>query len=263
MSSFLDAIAQDSHTTAMLRAFATNPFRTVIQQSGGSTALLGFNLDCTFVRPKSLTKLQKHVKYVPFGEISARLTVRTYFTIACICEVGVDSFLVSDLRSAKHVLRAENFPPLNQWDVIAIANAEIRKELYVRDEKQILRIGTCETVTQCTHAGDGDRCCVFIDSRNGPTCDHHCRQMFVDAGKRRMFLRQNTRVLADVTPQTSPERLGTILDQPPLPEVPAEFVSQYLENHANGRGAKFMNALKKKSGPTIAAGFKPGDVITL
>jgi hypothetical protein len=87
--------------------------------------------------------------------------------------------------------------------------------------------------------------------------------MFAEAGNSRTLLKQNTRVLADLTPASSPERLGNILDRAPLPEVPEEYIAEYLAKHANGRGAKLMNALKQKSGPTIAAGFKRGDVIPL
>jgi hypothetical protein len=49
-------------------------------------------------------------------------------------------------------LCADNFPPLHQWDVIAIANARVQKDLHVKEENQIIRIGTCGTVTKCTHA---------------------------------------------------------------------------------------------------------------
>jgi hypothetical protein len=263
MSTFLDSITHDSNTASILRAFSKDPFKNLISQSGGPSTLLGFNLNRTFIRPESLKKLQKHVKYVPFGEISGRLTVRTYFTVACICDIRGDSLLLCDLHSAKHILRSESLPPLEKWDVIGIANAEIHKELHVREEKQIVRIGTCTTVDKCTHAGDGNRCCVFVDTINGPTCDHHCRQLFEEAGMNRAVLKQNTRLLVDMSPQSSPEKMGTVIDRTPLPEVSQEYISDYLESHANGRGAKFMKALQQKSGPTIGAGFKPGDVIPL
>jgi hypothetical protein len=263
MSSFLESITPDRHTTEMRRCFAKDPFKDLIPETGGAIEFLGFNLDRTFVKSESLKKLKKHVNYVPFAQISSRVRGSLSFTIACVCDIRGDSLLLSDLRSTTQVLIAENAPPLVQWDVIAIANVEIGKKLRVKEAKQIVRIGECRTVEKCTHAGDGGQCCVFVDSRNGPTCDYHCRQLFADAGKNRMFLKQNTRVMVDETPKSSPERFGGVLDREPLAEVPNQYVNEYLENHPHGRAAKFLNALKKKDGPTIGAGFKPGEFIPL
>jgi hypothetical protein len=129
MSAFLDPIAQRGTTAAMLGAFTMNPFQNVTLQAGGPMTLFGFHLDRGFVQPESVKKFQKCIKYVPFNEISARLTSRTNSTMVCICDIRGDCVLLCDLHSTKHVSPGENFPPFYQRSVIATTNDEIRKDM--------------------------------------------------------------------------------------------------------------------------------------
>jgi hypothetical protein len=262
MSTFLDAIAQDPVHIRMARELGTNPFRDVIRRTGKSSEIFEFPLDATFVQPESLTKLAKYVKYIPLSELCPRVCAKSYFTVACVCGIQGHLILLSDLRVCKHILHAPKCPPIQQYDVIAIANAGWGSKLEVHEERHIIRIGHNNEVTQCSYAGTDDLCSGYVDLRKNPMCEHHCRKIFTAAGSSRMLLKQNTRVLVDSSPTTSPDR-STIMERAPLAEIPSAFVNEYLANHPNGRGAKFMKALDKKATRTIGVGFSRGDMIQL
>jgi hypothetical protein len=261
MSAFLDAISQNPVEIKLTRALAKNPFRNVIAYEGGATELFKFHCDSIFVKPESLKKLRKYVKFVPFGELSPRLSSRAYFTIACVCKIKGDLLFVSDLRTAKRVLHAPQRPVIRPFDIIGIANAVVGDDLKTTSENQIIRIGRCETVVKCGHSEPDERCSIFIDSRNGVSCEYHCTTAFKQAGTSRMLLKQNTRMMTTESPASSPDRAG-ILQRRPLEEVPQPVIDQYLDLHATGRGAKFTKVLRPKEGPKIGAGLAQGDTIT-
>jgi hypothetical protein len=181
-------------------------FRCLTVELGGPTTLFNFPLSRTFVRPSALQALEKQITYVPLSEVSQRLSARSYFTIACICDMEGDLFLISDQSSTKRFLDAAGHPILNKFDVVAIANAQVTNRLTTRTAKQIRRIGSCDP-------GLGERPDI-------------------------------------ITPK-------------PLPELPPDFVTRYLESHAMGRAAKFMRALKCEKCPTVGTGFSVGEEIPL
>jgi hypothetical protein len=262
MSAFLDAMAQDPVQIRKARELGANPFKDVTRRTGKSAEIFEFNLDTTFVQPDSLAKLTKCVKYVPLAELCPRVCARSYFTIACVCGIQGNLFLLSDLRVSKHVLHAPRCPPINQYDVIAIANAGWGSKLELQEEKHIVRIGHINEVSQCTYDGHGDMCSGYVDIRKNPMCEHHCRKVFAAAGSSRMLLKQNTRIMVDSSCPSSPEGF-TVMDRAPLSEVPPAFVNEYLTNHPNGRGAKFWKAIDRKTTRRIGVGFSVGDMIHL
>lgn len=262
MSSFLNAIAQDSENVLMTRSLSKYPFKNLTHQQGGEAKMYHFNCDVTYVRPESLRKLKKYVKYVPLADVSPRACTRSYFTIACVCEVRGDAIYVSDLHACKKVVHAYNHPPVAPFDIIAIANADVSGRMETKEACQIVRIGKNNSVVRCNHYGDGGDCSGVVDSRKSPTCDFHCSDMFRRAGENRMLLKQNTKIMATGTPESSPDR-ATILDRPPLRDLPATVVNEYIDSHSYGRGAKFARALEQKSGPVVGTGFSQGDVILL
>lgn len=260
MSAFLDLISQDPKEIRLMRSLNKHPFRNIAQHHGGECKICHFHCDCSYIRPDSLKKLQKYVKYIPLAELSPRSSNRSYFTVGCICDIKGNMIYLSDLHACKRILVADYAPVLNKFDIIAVANAEIDDRMHTTQQSQIIRIGHNDRVEKCSHYGTDDNCSGFVDTRKSPTCDFHCNQMFVDAGNSRSLLKQNTK--AAVTPMSSPDRVES-LNRPPLREIPKEFVNEYIETHAYGRGAKFAKALDRKNSPVIASGFSAGDTILL
>jgi hypothetical protein len=228
--------------------------KDVIRESGGPATLFDFRLDRTCVRPASLKKYGKTNKYIPLAQLSQGCSARSHFTTGCVCEILGDAMLLSDLHSIKRILRARDRPVLNKFDVIAIEDPKTSPELAIDRPEQIVCIGSCGNVTKCTHSGDDDVCCVYIDSRNGPVCDTHWDQLYKNAQRARML------GPADSSPGSSPAR-PTV--RQPLAEVPIRFINQYLENQPHGRAAKMMRATSVGEAPKIGSGFAPGDDIPL
>ena len=260
MSAFLDLISQDPAELRLMKSLSKNPFKNVAHQHGGASTICHFHCDESFIRPDSLRKLKKYVKYIPLAELTPRSSVRSYFTVGCICDIKGNTIYLSDLHACKRILVADYYPVMKKFDVIAVANAEISDKMHTTEQCQIIRIGHNDSVVKCSHYGSDQECSGFVDSRKSPTCDFHCNKMFVDAGNSRPLLKTNTR--AAVSPMTSPDRVES-LNRPALREVPQEFVNEYVAAHAYGRGAKFAKAMDQKKAPVIGAGFAPGDIILL
>jgi hypothetical protein len=64
------------------------------------------------------------------------------------------------------------------------------------------------------------------------------------------------------SPVSSPNRPLDI-DRKVLVEISHQAIEEYLQNHPNGRGAKFHKASEPKKGPKVGTGFSEGDVIFL
>jgi hypothetical protein len=255
MCAFFEAIKQNLPRASVLRSLADDPFKYVIREAAGRTKLFDFELDPTFVRPSSITKHADHMEFVPLANLSPRHSARAYFTVACICELHADWLLVSDLHSTRHVLYADDHPPVNQFDVIAIANAKVARELTTRHAKQIILVGSCTDVTRCNYSGDETpgECCVYIDGRNGPVCDFHWVKSVDGARCARLLGADRGRL--DRSPASSPERIARLQE--------TEAASKYIEKHPYGRAAKLIKALDRVDRPTIVAGCSVGNVIPL
>jgi hypothetical protein len=262
MTSFIEAISQDPHDIKMTKLLAKNPFQNIVLRRGGAAEL--FRIQCVevYVQPNSIKKLRKYVKFVPLKEVSAKMSGRAFFTVGCVCEMQGSAVLISDLKSAQHILIAEKCPILKKCDVIAIANAEVGSSLRTYVASQILCIGRCENVGPCSCAESRDmRCSAYVDTSVRASCDFHCSELFSKAGASRALLKQNTRLMTD-SPQTSPDRPFSVARKP-LVEISAHAIDEYLEYHSNGRAAKFHKALDPKKAPQVGAGFSAGDVIML
>ena len=257
--SFIDAISRDPAERRMRKALTRCPFQNVAVHRGGAAKMFHFNCDISYVRPESLKKVKKYVKYLPLADLSA--SDHTYFTVACICDIKGDTLYLSDLHSCKRVMIANDHPYLCIFDVIAIANAELDDgKLKTSEGSQIVRIGHNNSVQKCNRYGEDKQCSGFVDARERPTCDFHCNKAYMEAGNSRALLKQNTNSMRGI-PISSPGL--EVFDRPPLQEIPKEFVNEYMETHAYGRGAKFAKTLDRMNSPVIGAGFSSGDIILL
>jgi hypothetical protein len=261
MAAFFDAISQDPKDLKMEKLLAKDPFQNIVYHQSGPNKLFKFHCAQVFIAADSLKRLRKYVKFVPLSDISPRLSGKSYFTIACVCETWRDLLFLSDLKTCKRLLSTENCPYLKKYDLVAIANAQVGSSMKILSDKQIIRIGRCENVEKCSCAGDGsEHCSVFVDSSKRTTCKFHCSELFKKAGNTRMLLKQNTKVLID-SPTSSPAR-PSLSDRKPLIEISAQAVKDYIDNHSGGRAALFQKAMDPK-GPKIGSGLSTGDIVLL
>ena len=272
MSSFIESISQDPKEVYAIRQFISNPFKSIPVFHGGFKHSFHFNFDSTSVKLEKLKKLKKTIRYIPLNEISTRLNTKTFFTIACIGELHHTFAEITDLLHKKFILRCDEGIPshIHQFDMIALANVEIGQSLRIKRKDQIIKIGHNEKVQKCTGYGTSNNCCDYVDIRNSPHCDFHCKQLAFNAGDRPMLKLAQTQMKFDASPETSPKHFGIIANAPSL-IIPDDYVEKYLEAHKTGRAArlnKILNNQNAKSNnqtfkPQIAAGFSQGDIILL
>lgn len=266
MKSFIDSITPDQDKVKKIKSFSKCPFKSVPVFHGGFQNIYNFNFDKTYVKLGALKKLEKIVKYVPLSELSPRLSGRSFFTIACVCDINRSTLLISDLRNTKYSLLVEDCPTLQQFDMIAIANFEVSITLRIKHSDQLIRIGHCEKITKCSQCdlNPSDKCAIYIDSRNGPHCDFHCHQLVMKSGDDRPMLKMaqtQMKFQQNLSPITSPERISSILQGPHI-KLPDDYLSKYFESHKGARLTKISKLICPiKDDHRIGVGLTEGDII--
>lgn len=265
MKSFIDDITPDQEKVKKIKLFSKCPFQSVPVFHGGFQNMFHFNFDKTYVKLGALKKLEKIVKYVPLNEISPRLSGRSFFTIACVCDITRSTLQISDLRNTKYSLIVEECPSLQKFDMIALANFEISITLRVRHLDQIIRIGHNEKVTKCSQCSTNpnDKCTIFIDSRNGPHCDFHCQQLVMKSSEDRPMLKmaQTQMKFQNYTPISSPDIVPSISKGPQV-KLPDDYLTKYFETHRGARISKISKLiLPTKEDHKIGVGLSAGDII--
>lgn len=265
MMSFIDSITPDQDKAKKIKSFSKCPFKSVPVFHGGFQNMFQFNFDRTYVKLGALKKLEKIVKYVPLSELSPRLSGRSFFTIACVCDITRSAILISDLKNTKYSLIVEECPTLQQFDMIAIANFEISITLRVKHSDQIIRIGHCDKISKCSQcdSNPNDKCTIYVDSRNGPHCDFHCHQLVMKSGDDRPMLKmaQTQLKFQNISPFTSPDRTPSMIKGPQV-KLPDDYLEKYFETHKGSRISKISKIiLPCKEDHKIGVGLSAGDVI--
>ena len=259
MSAFLEKISNDSEAIRLKKIYGKDPFHKIIARKSGYSEIFGFKCDESYIETNTLKKLKKYVKYYPLNEVSSNLSERHWFTVCCVCEKGNSTLVVSDLHRSMKLVMCKFIGSIKKHDIIAISNSDVGKQIVIKNEDSILRIGHCSEVDKCIRFSEkSEDCSCYIDKRNGSSCDFHCNQMFLEAGKNRMFLKQTTIPYANQKTQSN----DSILNQPPLKEYSEKAVETYIVSHPNGRGSK-MVLNQRDSAPIIGKGFTQGDTIVL
>ncbi|KAK8899694.1 hypothetical protein M9Y10_002016 [Tritrichomonas musculus] len=267
MKSFIDNITPDQEKVKKIKSLGKHPFKNVPVFHGGFQNMYHFNFDKTCVKLSALKKLEKYIKYVPLNEISPRLSGRSFFTIACVCDIAQSVLSISDLKNTKFSLLAEEYPTLQKFDMIAFANAEVSITLRIRSSDQIIKIGHCEKVVKCSQCetNHSDKCTTFVDIRNGPTCDFHCHQLVMKSADDRPMLKmaQNQmKFQQDFSPLTSPERIPSVFHGPQI-KLPDDYLTKYFENHRGSRLTKISKLINPCKDHKIGVGLNEGDIIVL
>ena len=262
MSTFLDQISNDSSKIKQKKLIGKNPFQSIILTKSDYSEIFGFKCDITFVEIKSLLKLKKIIPFHPLNELSPRYSNRIWFSICCVCKKKKDYLIVSDLHHIFFKVFGEFSSTIQIFDIIAISSCQISDVLTITDIKNILKIGHSNYIEKCLKfSKENKHCSKYIDNRNNTTCDFHCREMFLNAGKSRMLLKQSS--MPYVTENIEVIDNTSILDQPPLNEIPNQYVSNYVETHPTGRGSKILQNEKKLLSPVLGKGYSKGDLIAL
>lgn len=269
MSEFIRTVIKNSDGFNKRKSVLNSPFSNVNRVNSFGKSFYGINLDKCFVDLKSLDNIKSSLNYIKLRKLSAKDYIKKYFSICVIVEYNEkeDETSLSDLKCCLRKAKITNFKErFSVNDVIAFANCEVTdNKIIITNASLILCIGRVDQayITKCLrHEEKHRKCSIYIDIRNNTTCNFHCKEQFLEAGQRRMILKQTTEKYAFMLPESTKRKRATenlVVNA----DNDNDIAELYIKKNKYTRSARLMKALQIDKIASIGRGYKPGDIIKL